>query len=111
MKQSNWNVCGETTIEELDDSKLPECVRGRGIDNVDIRFRAIGYRLEASMYGGPDQTGWPAEGDEERTLESMKAFDIDLNPIVLTESEQQAIFEMFQSEVDEAGLPDYGDDR
>lgn len=107
---NKWNVCGKTTIEELADDRLPECVRGRGIDNVDIDFRSIGYRLEMSMYGGPDGLGWPAEGDDERTLETMVAWTADGCAIPLTPEEQSQVFEAFYDEVNDAELP-YDDGR
>jgi len=34
-----------------------------------IDFRSVGYNDPGSMYGGPDNLGYPPEGDDERTLE------------------------------------------
>ena len=62
MKSATWNFTDKITIEELDDRLLPESLRGLGIDSVDITFRCTGHYEPASMYGGPDQIGWPEEG-------------------------------------------------
>jgi len=33
-----------------------------------IKFKASGYHDQGSMYGGPDNLGWPPESDEERVV-------------------------------------------
>ncbi len=71
MKTTTWDVPGCCTIE-LDRATCPlpaitAMLVGDYAELV-IQFRAKGWSTPASMYGGPDRLGWPAEGDEERTL-------------------------------------------
>ena len=99
---TSWDTTESLTIEELqldDELQLPECVHGRGIDSVDIEFRSVGYYQAASMYGGPDHLGWPAEGDDERTMVSVKAFDVANERLPLSTEEAAAIFEAFSDEI------------
>lgn len=70
-----------------------------------IEFESSGSHTEASMYGGPDRMGWPAEHEEERTLRqayitpdggSTKRFPPQL--------EQEALFELFRERIDATEL-------
>ena len=36
-----------------------------------IDFESTGYRDPGSMHGGPDQLGWPPEGDDERIVTNV----------------------------------------
>jgi hypothetical protein len=56
------------------DAELPDGLQRWVLENEEdwcelvIRFRSTGYSEPASMYGGPQNVGWPAEYDDERTL-------------------------------------------
>lgn len=100
-----WDVQDGITVEEITDSILPESCRGLMIDNLDITFRSVGYYLPMSMYGGADHMGWPAEGDDERSLSSMVAWTEDGCTVNLTEQQKYDIFECFRDQVEAAELP------
>jgi hypothetical protein len=84
---TSWNVSSGFTIEELTDDELPESLRGIRIDSLDFVFRSIGFYQPRSMYGGPDQLGWPEDGDDERELLSVKAEREDRTPIKLNQQQ------------------------
>jgi len=108
---SKWNVNSSITIEELLDEDFPDTFP-RDITNIDIDFNSQGYYTPASMYGGTDHTGWPEEGDDERTMIEVKAFDDDGKAIELTTVQQQELFDKYENRVNEADLPeDEQDDR
>jgi hypothetical protein len=64
-----------------------------------IDFRAKGYYEPASMYGGPDNLGWPAEGDEERLLDEVY-LKVDDKKINLPEEIQQKVFDHYEDEIE-----------
>ena len=107
----SWDTTATVTIEELslDQSRLPERVRRdrscSRIDMVEIVFRSIGHYQPASMYGGPDGRGWPAEGEDERTMESLKAFNEAGQQLPLFPEDADAIFESFSKEIHACELP------
>ncbi|CAB4191673.1 hypothetical protein UFOVP1229_82 [uncultured Caudovirales phage] len=112
---ATWDFHDGVTIEELDDSKLPESLRGLGIDNIDFEIRCIGYYQRASMYGGPDHLGWPEEGEDEREIVAVKAFDADSNRLDLSDEQFKAVvsFPEFKKTINAAELnwPDHEADR
>lgn len=80
---TSWDVTAGFTVEELTDADLPGSLRGLRIDSLDFVFRSIGFYQPRSMYGGPDQLGWPEDGDDERELLSVKAESGDRTPVEL----------------------------
>ncbi len=76
---------------------FPEC-------EIVINFASSGYHEPASMYGGSDGTGWPAEGDDERLLTKV-TIHIDGKDIgTLPKEVSQRLFEMFATKVKAAEL-------
>lgn len=112
---ASWDFHDGVTIEELDDSKLPESIRGLGVDNIDFVIHCTGYYQRASMYGGPDHLGWPEEGDDEREIVSMKVFNADSELISLSPQQIADVraFPDFRKAIESADLdwPDHDADR
>lgn len=72
----SWqNVPGLTSIEFDDCRPVPfDLAWHCYINNIDcgelvIHWLSSGYHEPASVHGGPDHLGWPAEGSEDRELE------------------------------------------
>lgn len=101
---SSWNVDATVTVEELTDDDFPDTFP-RGITTLDIDFNSQGYYQAASMYGGSDNLGWPAEGDDERTMIGVRASDDDGNKIPLTVQQQQELFDQHFKRVEDEELP------
>lgn len=59
-------VCSE--LEDMANAHL-NCLEPHDIT---VFFNSKGYYLPMSMYGGPDNLGWPAEGEDERTLDYVE---------------------------------------
>jgi hypothetical protein len=69
MKQEWSNVAGCAVITF--DDEPPTILEPFGAkvgDQLLISFLSSGYYMPASMYGGSDHMGWPAEGDDERKI-------------------------------------------
>jgi hypothetical protein len=105
MKGRKWDFIDGVSIEELDDTKLPRELHRLGIDNIDFRIHCTGYYEPSSMYGGPEQIGWPAEGDETREIVSIRAWSNGIE-IALTPEQSNAAstFPDFRVIVDSADL-------
>jgi hypothetical protein len=65
-----------------------------------IDFRAKGYELPASMYGGPDRMGWDREGDEERLLDEVYLWVDDDRKVYLPKDIQQKVFDHYEDDVE-----------
>jgi len=89
MSERRWNnVSGELKLalyrggHELYDeaaNEAPECLLPYIQDDdstyeLVIDFVSSGYRREAEMYGGPDNLGFPAEGEDDRNPECAHVF-------------------------------------
>jgi len=105
MKGRKWDFIDGVSIEELDDTKLPQELHGLGIDNIDFTVHCTGYYEPASMYGGTDQIGWPAEGEETREIVSVRTWSNGVE-IALTPDQANAAstFPDFRVIVDSADL-------
>lgn len=127
MKRS-WNVTDELPIElyvdedgstwDTDDNDITSILdlTVLGLEDAElvIEFTSEGYYDSGSMYGGPDNLGYPPEGDDERLLseaylcvngERIKTF-------CLTKQTQQNLFDRYEDniqdvEVDTDYEPDY----
>lgn len=91
------------------DRKLPAFLNGLQDDaELVIDFTSSGYYDPGSMYGGPDNLGYPPEGDDERLL-----VNAEINGLFLTPEQQGELFEFFRDEIEaeeldtELGGPDY----
>ena len=105
MKGRTWDFIDGVSIEELDDTKLPQQLHGLAIDNIDFRIHCTGYYEAASMYGGPDQIGWPAEGDETREIVAVRAWSNGAEVMLSMEQANSASnFPDFRVIVDSADL-------
>jgi hypothetical protein len=91
MSTREWHgVRGSISVEiskvdgewiDVDGNTLPKSVAAEleplfvGVKDEDvyaelvIDFTSSGYYTPMSMYGGPDHLGWPAEGEDERTID------------------------------------------
>ena len=63
-----YNECTDTHLTALDKYNFPE----NEVIELDIHFQSSGYHLPASMYGGSQNTGWPAEHEDEREIKCIK---------------------------------------
>ena len=109
MPATKWNTTCVCNLSDDDLIDLPESCEGFGIDQLEIEFRSEGYYLPASMYGGSDHMGWPAEGDDERTLIRVIASRGDA-VVPLTPVQQQELYVRFETQVNAEPLDDDGDD-
>ena len=110
MPKGSWDTTG-TYGTDVSDADLPDELRGRGIDEISISFRSVGYYQPKSMYGGPDGIGWPAEGDDERTLVKAVAYTEDRNPVQLTVEQQELFFNKYHAEIEKCDLDPSEDSR
>jgi len=81
--------------------------------DLEICFTSRGYYQSMSMYGGPDQCGWPEEGDDERTLDCMIVYvhkDTGKIATALPKELADELFEFFREDVDHQELPERDDD-
>jgi len=112
MKTSWSNVAGQFSIEvyldgdvvrDTDDKELKPL---EGIVKLDdalelvIDFRSSGYHESASMYGGPDNLGWPEDYADERLLESAYLTD-GKTETKLTQAQQDQLFALYSDQIDE----------
>jgi len=90
-----WNgVEGELVVDLSD---LPDY-------QLVITFRSFGHDDPGSRYGGPDNLGWPPDGEDERTLVEAHILSSSGTIIRLPMAEQQRVFEIFRDEVDDVNL-------
>ena len=112
MKTSWSNVAGQFSIEvyldgdvvrDTDDKELKPL---EGIVKLDdalelvIDFRSSGSHESASMYGGPDNLGWPEDYADERLLESAYLTD-GKTETKLTQAQQDQLFALYSDQIDE----------
>lgn len=100
------NVPGQTSIEFDDERAVPLKLalyarKHNLFPQVElvIYWYSSGYNEPMSMYEGPDNLGWPAEGSEDREL-NYAELDGHRLPTELAES----LFEEYRTEVDETEL-------
>ena len=55
------------------------------------------------MYGGPDNLGYPPEGDDERLLESAH-LKLDGVELELTKEQQDKLFDRYEDEIHDVEL-------
>lgn len=118
--KSKWsNVAGRFSIEayvnngqvfDIDDNLIPELQpQALLFSNEDdpaeivIDFTSSGYYDSGSMYGGPDNLGYPPEGDDERLLESA-TLEIDGVATQLTKEQQDKLFDRYSDEIHDAEI-------
>jgi len=105
MNKSWNNVPGKTFIEITLENGIPQDDNGNVAEfhvpmdgELVIEWVSSGYYSPKSMYGGPDNLGHPAEGDDERTLKrAYYLADKVEHPIPLTS--QKLLFTKYLSEV------------
>lgn len=73
-----------------------------------LHFRSQGYHEPMSMYGGPDNLGWPEEYDDERTL-LQAVLEAGGKKIEIPAPLNEELFQQYINEVNEEELPDYDD--
>jgi hypothetical protein len=117
MKNSSWkNEPGQTLIEVTIVDGVPTDEDGEieqltGLVTEDgelvINWLSSGYYEPARMYGGPDNLGHPAEGDEERTLDKIYFsipgggyYSIEGKQIELPPEVQKSLFDKYSEKVD-----------
>lgn len=96
------NEPGQTVLDEI---MLPDPVAAwlgenhptypKGPWCVCIHWRSTGYRDSGSMYGGPQNLGWPPEGDDERTLDF-----VEVDGVRLPQELAELVFETHSEAVD-----------
>lgn len=113
---SEWNVAGtlsrELSLDEEGNVFDIDTARGYGSDDfamlkpyvtqdceLVINFRSSGYYEPMSMYGGPDNLGWPEEFDDERTPDGASIDGVELPAEIISE-----IFEIYLEEIKEVEL-------
>ena len=74
-----------------------------------INFSSVGYHLDASMYGGPDQLGWPSEHEDERSKNYVMLLSHLNNPrrsvrTLIKRELSDILFEHFRDAVEEHTL-------
>jgi hypothetical protein len=120
MAGTSWtNVAGQFSIEiyvdkkqilDIDDNPIPELMPQRlyfsdedDAAELIIDFRSSGYDDPGSMYGGPDNLGYPPEGDDERLLESAH-LKLDGVELELTKEQQDKLFDRYEDEIHDVEL-------
>jgi hypothetical protein len=116
--KNNWNFLATLVIEVYYDEEegaffeaaseksLPEFIipilpeKEPEVFEIVIDFNVKGYYDSGSMYGGPDNLGYPPEGDEERWLDEVYIL-VDGNKIRLSDEMQEKIFDHYEDEVEE----------
>ena len=115
-KVRSWNVsshfCAELTVgtnedgerfvlDEYNDKLIPELI---GVATQDcemvIHFNSEGYHDPGSMYGGPDNLGYPPECEDNRTLDLI----VLSTGIVVPKAIQDKIFDQYQKLIDLAPI-------
>jgi hypothetical protein len=116
FKMSKWkNVPGQFNIEleyqpeigvfDLDGKHLPMLTPYlKGDGELVIHWLSSGYYDSGSMYGGPDNLGWPPEGDEERTLSN--AYIHADSTIDLPKDVQQELFDVYEKKIMDQACPE-----
>ena len=66
-----------------------------------IQYNSRGYSEPASLYGGSQQIGWPAEGEDYRTLLCVELIT-EQGKIQLEEPFDQDVFEWYTDDVEAA---------
>lgn len=116
MKTTRWDTTGVYSVElqvlngqtcDFDGNQV-ECISlaEYHLDYAElvIEFRSKGYHSPMSMYGGPDNLGWPEEGSDERSLESAYLL-CDGERTEIPESTQQATYAAYEPQILKADLP------
>lgn len=118
-RSTSWNnVQAQFSIEvwtdglrccDIDDKALPMLniicfAKGFTYGELIIDFTSSGYDDPGSMYGGPDNLGYPPEGDDERLLESAHLVDDDGNEIKLSKEQQDQLFDLYQDEINDTDI-------
>lgn len=120
MAGTKWsNVAGQFSIEiyiadkqilDINDNPIPELMpQSLYFSNEDdtaeliIDFTSSGYDDPGSMYGGPDNLGYPPEGDDERLLESAHLL-LDDAELKLTKEQQDKLFDRYEDEINDVEL-------
>lgn len=113
MKTQWRNVAGTYSIEiythelrayDTDDQEL-SClsafcfVHGIADGELIIEFNSSGYNDPGSMYGGPDNLGYPPEGDDERLLDACYIDDRKVSDAIANE-----LFDLYLSQIEEVEL-------
>lgn len=81
-----WNdVPGVCVVEVDEDFALLNESFYAG-DTLEIHFTSSGYWMQASMYGGPDNLGWPAEQEDERIATHFFVNDLKVDSPELVEA-------------------------
>lgn len=120
MRKSSWsNVAGQFSIEiclidrkmqDINDKELPTLQpmslyfdSEEDTAELIIDFRSSGFEDPGSMYGGPDNLGYPPEGEDERLIELayLKLNDVELQ---LTNEQQETLFDIYENEINDVEL-------
>lgn len=116
---SSWrNVPGRLIIElGLDDeSNLIDLSSEKSLDllrpfvpdpersEIVINFLSSGFYEKSSMYGGPHNLGWPAEGEEDREFDSTEILTNGLTCGILPPEVGQRLFELYESEINDVEI-------
>lgn len=123
MKTSWRNVNGTFSIEtythglvalDIDDKPLEILntfcfINGIGDAELIIEFTSTGYNDPGSMYGGPDNLGWPPEGDDERLL-SNAYLKVDNQVVKLPQRLQNVLFNIYIQQIEAVEL-EYDDSQ
>ena len=94
----------ENGWEDKDGKVLPLFLR-KNVNEIEIviDFESSGHHQDASMYGGADHLGWPADDEDERTL-----IKVEIDGKEVDKETAGKLFDYFLEKIDEADL-DYQD--
>ena len=122
LGKRKWsNIPGKLSVElyrdegELldadDDQAAPDCLQPYVQDDgstLVIEFRSSGYYEPAEMYGGPDNLGHDAEGDDDRTMELVHVVfakeGVGKWTVDLPKEVQEEVFEFYHEQIDEVEI-------
>lgn len=102
MKQE-WKDVAGCAIITFDDEPptILEPFGAKVGDQLLISFLSSGYYMPASMHGGADHMGWPAEGDDERRIVGVVLHtDEGKREVEIPKELFDKLYEEFESDID-----------
>jgi hypothetical protein len=97
-------------IDERSDRTLPEPIQKYAVDVGEdsaqfvIEFTSTGYHQDASMYGGPEHLGWPAEGSDDRKVQKIVLGMWNGTAITMTDEEASCLESFYRDDIYGADL-------
>ena len=104
MRRSLWSNVKGYVIIDIDDEPPTLLERYAKIgDQLEITFLSSGESWPASMYGGADHMGWPAEHSEDRHVIQALLYR-DEETIMLPECLHNPLYEQYMDQIDKEEL-------